>query len=146
MHAIARRRVVKAAPANDLADSPRSRAAKLRRQLSVWKPRALLRKLNSWITALLLGNSSSTVHGLMQQLWRFYQGRRDSNQSLDELEMQSLVGSSQSAAGRGASYSNGRVTRAATPDERDSSKGYRVARKGVMHARAATKVSSMPHI
>ncbi|KAF6266101.1 hypothetical protein COO60DRAFT_1697459 [Scenedesmus sp. NREL 46B-D3] len=79
----------------------------------------------------------------MQQLWRFYQGRRDSNQSLDELEMQSLVGSSQSAAGRGASYSNGRVTRAATPDERDSSKGYRVARKGVMHARAATKFQQL---
>jgi hypothetical protein len=145
MHAIARRRVGKAAPAHDLVESPRTSAAKLRRQLSIWKPAVLLRKLSSWTTALLLSNSSSTiVQSLMKQVWRFYQGHGDSNQSLDELEMQSLVGNSSSqpsGTGRGPTYSNGRVNRATTPEKGDSSKSYRAARKGVMHARAATKVS-----
>jgi hypothetical protein len=95
---------------------------------------------------LLLSNSSSLGQVLMQQLWRFYQGHGDSNQSLDELEMQSLVGSSGSqsgAAGRAQTHSNGRVKRPPTPDKADTSKSYRAARKGVMHARAATKVSSV---
>lgn len=148
MHAIARRRVGKAPPALDSADSPRTRAAKLRRQLRIWKPAALLRKLSSWTTALLLSNSSSTtIQVLMKQVWRFYQGHggSSSSQSLDELEMQSLVGSGGSqpaAAGRRSANSHGRVNRAPTPDKGDrSSKTYRAAKKGVMHARAATKVS-----
>jgi hypothetical protein len=148
MHAIARRRVGKAATTNDSIDSPRTRAAKLRRQLKVWKPKVLLQKLGSWTTALLLSNSSSLGQVLMQQLWRFYQGHGDSNQSLDELEMQSLVGSSGSqsgVAGHGQNHNTGRVNRAPTPDKSDSSRSYRAARKGVMHARAATKVSSVPH-
>jgi hypothetical protein len=85
----------------------------------------------------------------MQQLWRFYQGHGDNNQSLDELEMQSLVGSNgsqSSAAGRGQPHRHGRVDRAPTPDKAESSKSYRAARKGVMHARAATKVGSVLHM
>jgi hypothetical protein len=144
MHAIARRRAGKAAPAHDLVEFPRTRAAKLRRNLKGWRPELLLRKLSSWIAIVLLSNSSSTIlQSLMKQVWRFYQGHGDSNQSLDELEMQSLVGSSggQSAAAvREPTYSNGRVNRAPTPDRGDSSRSYRAAKKGVMHARAATKV------